>query len=214
MAAKNDKRKIKKINLIKKLLKSALIVIAILSLSFFLLFMSNKYASNKKSELNTLLKQIEDTKLETNEMERKAMLTKTYLDTWNNTITEQQKARDGIDIESVKQFFTNIADRYIINNLNISFSLPADLQYSGKESVAVLCSDIDITFDCLTEYDVYHFLQDLYKNNTAFFIVEELEIKKTKNITKDFIKNLINEGKKNSVFSVKIKVHWYEFSNK
>ena len=212
--AKKDKRKVKKVNLIKKLLKSVVVIVALLALSLFMLFVSFKYSKNKKIELDNLIKQIEETKIKTNEMERKAMLTKTYLNTWNNTITEKQKEKDGIDIESIKQFFTNIANRYIINNLNISFSLPADVQYPGKESIIILCSDIDITFDCLTEYDVYHFLSDIYKNNTAFFVVEELEIRKTKNITKDFIKNLINEGKKNSVFNVKIRIHWYEFSNK
>lgn len=209
-----DKRKIKKFTLIKKLIKSVIITVCLFSVSFIMLSISGDYSDKKRKELNKILAEAESVRRETNEIERKSMLTKTYINTWNTTITEKQKEKDGIDIESIKKTITDITSKYVISNLNISFSIPSDVGYEGKKAVSVINSQIDVSFDCLTEYDVYHFLQDLYKNKDAFFIVESLDIRKTKNVTKDFIKNLIANGKNNSLFSSSIRIQWYEFSGK
>ena len=181
-------------------------------ISFFLIRISGEYSSNKSRELNEILRQVDNTLRETNEIERKSMLTKTYITTWNTTITDKQKEKNGIDIESIKQLITEIANKYVINNLNVSLSIPTDVLYVGKKVISIINSEIEITFNCLTEYDVYFFLNDLYKNNDAFFVVESLEIRKNKNIDKNFIKELIDKGRSNSIFTVKIKIQWYEFS--
>ena len=77
----------------------------------------------------------------------------------------------------------------------------------------ILNTEIIITFNCLTEYSVYYLLNDLRNSNYAFFIVEELDIRKIKNIDKNLIKTLIEEGNAN-LLSVTMKLQWYELSGK
>ena len=97
----------------------------------------------------------------------------------------------------------------------MSFSIPSDINYISRIVISVINTEITLSFDCLTEYDVYHFLSDLYNNKDLFFVIESFEIRRTKNISKAFIQSLINNGfSNNSLFSVKMKIQWFEFAGK
>lgn len=210
-----NKERTKKIILFTKIFKITLIIVFLFIISYVLMTMSMKYNSKKGRELDNILSEINKVRNETNDIERRAMLTRKYIDTWNNVITEKQKEKDGIDIEYVKQLITNIIDKYPISNLNMSFSIPSDINYISRIVISVINTEITLSFDCLTEYDVYHFLSDLYNNKDLFFVIESFEIRRTKNISKAFIQSLINNGfSNNSLFSVKMKIQWFEFAGK
>ena len=210
-----DKKRTKKIILFTKIIKISLIIILLFSFSYFLMNMAMKHNNQKGKELDKILKDINEVRSKMNDIERRAMLTKRYIDTWNNVITEKQKEKDGIDIEYIKKLITDIVARYPISNLNMSFSIPTDTSYISRIVVSVFNTEITISFDCLTEYDAYHFFNDLFKNKDIFFVVEKFEIRRTKNINKDFIQSLINNGfNNNGLFSVNIKIQWFEFSGK
>lgn len=210
-----DKKRTKKIILFTKIIKISLMIILLFSFSYFLMNMAMKHNNQKGKELDKILKDINEVRSKMNDIERRAMLTKRYIDTWNNVITEKQKEKDGIDIEYIKKLITDIVARYPISNLNMSFSIPTDISYISRIIVSVFNTEITISFDCLTEYDAYHFFSDLFKNKDIFFVVEKFEIRRTKNINKDFIQSLINNGfNNNGLFSVNIKIQWFEFSGK
>ena len=210
-----DKKRTKKIILFTKIIKISLMIILLFSFSYFLMNTAMKHNNQKGKELDKILKDINEVRSKMNDIERRAMLTKRYIDTWNNVITEKQKEKDGIDIEYIKKLITDIVARYPIGNLNMSFSIPTDTSYISRIVVSVFNTEITISFDCLTEYDAYHFFSDLFKNKDIFFVVEKFEIRRTKNINKDFIQSLINNGfNNNGLFSVNIKIQWFEFSGK
>lgn len=212
---KENKKRTKKIILTIKLIKVLFIIVFIFAFSFILTKISVQYNNKQIKELNNVINDTEKIRSETNDIDRRVMLTKKYIDTWNNVITDKQKEKDGIDIEYIKQIITNITGRYPITNLNMSFSIPTDSFYNSRSVVSVMNSEIILSFDCLTEYDVYHFLDDLYKNKDLFFVIESFNIRRTKNITKEFIKSLIDNGfEKNTLFGVNMKIQWYEFSGK
>ena len=217
MSKKNNQNKkiTKKIILFTKIFKISLVIISIFAASYVLMSLSIGHSNKKNYELDGILSEINRVRSETNDIERRAMLTRKYIDTWNNVITDKQKEKDGIDIEYVKKLITDIIAKYPISNLNMSFSIPSDVYYVSRIVVSVMNTEISLSFDCLTEYDVYHFLSDLYKNKDLFFVIENFEIRRTKNINKAFIQSLIDNGfSNNSLFSVKMKIQWFEFSGK
>ncbi|MBR2140883.1 MAG: hypothetical protein IJ853_00815 [Rickettsiales bacterium] len=148
----------------------------------------------------------------TREVDRKTSLIKNYINTWNNDITETQKMPDGINIESLKVLFTDMAKKYMIKSIDISFSVPRRVEIDGN-TLNVMGSEISLSFNCLTEYSVYHFINELYKNDYGFFIIEEMEIRKIRNIDKNVIRMLVENGDANAL-SVNMKLQWYELSSR
>lgn len=210
-----NKKRTNKLILFMKIFNIFVVVVSLFAASYILMTISMKHSNKKNHELNGILAEINKIRNETNDIERRAMLTRKYIDTWNDVITDKQKEKNGIDIEYVKKLITDIVDKYPISNLNMSFSIPTDVYYVSRIVVSVINSEIDLSFDCLTEYDAYHFLNDLYKNKDLFFVIENFEIKRTKNLNKDFIQSLIDNGfSNNSLFSVKMKIQWFEFAGK
>ena len=202
--------KIKKFILIKKLIKLFTIFTI---LSFVCYFMSDFFIidnAKKRIQINQIENNITEITNKAREIERKTALTRSYITTWENEITEMQKQRDGIDIESVKQLINDITKEHLIENVNISFSMPMEINNIQKKISRVVNTEIVIMFNCLTEYSIYYFLNELYKSNYAFFLIEELEIKKIKNVDKDLLKKLIVDGNAD-LLSVIVKLQWYEF---
>lgn len=214
MATTEDKNtKLKKFILIKKTIKKILfltVLITLCTIIFIYILKNNKKTKNKLF----LLKNKEDiATVKAREIERKAFLTKSYIAIWKEQITDKQKKGDGIDVETVKIFINKIAEKHLLKNININFSLPEHIILKDKKSINMLNTQISITFGCLTEYSLYNFLKDLKKeNDVGFFIIEELEIKKVNNIDKQFIKALVN-GDINALFNVSLKLQWYETTN-
>ena len=165
----------------------------------------------EKFKIRELTNQIGLVQNETREIDRKVSLLKNYIHVWEKEITENQKVRNGIDMESIRNIIENIANKHSIGNLNISFSMPMQINEVKGNPVDVLNTEITINFNCLTEYSVYYFLNELQNNKDAFSIIEEVEIRKTKNIDKELIKTLIENGTAN-LLSVMIKLQWYELS--
>ena len=145
-----DKKRTKKIILFTKIVKISLMIILLFSFSYFLMNTAMKHNNQKGKELDKILKDINEVRSKMNDIERRAMLTKRYIDTWNNVITEKQKEKDGIDIEYIKKLITDIVARYPISNLNMSFSIPTDISYVSRAVVSVFNTEITISFDCLT----------------------------------------------------------------
>lgn len=204
-------KKIKKFILIRKTVSLSIILVVIIMLSYFVSNFFILENIRKNVELNKINDDTSKVLSEMKELDRKISLIKSYIDIWNEEISEKQKIRDGIDMEGVKILLSNIAEKYLINNPNISFSIPAEVP--EKQETGLLNTTITINFNCLTEYSIYYFLKDLYESKSSFFIIEELEIKKMKNINKELVKLLVERGNAD-ILSVMIKLQWYEISGK
>ena len=199
--------------LITKGMKLFLIFIILCFVCYFVLHFFIVKNLKEKLKITDLTNQIGLIQNETREIDRKVNLVKNYIHMWEEEITENQKIRNGIDMESIRVVIDDIANKHSIDNLNISFSIPTQITEIKGNPIDVLNTEITITFNCLTEYSVYYFLNELTNNKNAFFIIEELEIKKIKNIDKELIKTLIENGTAN-LLSVTIKLQWYELSGK
>lgn len=199
--------------LITKGIRLFLIFIILCFMCYFILkffIVKNLKEKLKTTEITNQIRLIEN---ETREIDRKVNLVKNYIHVWEEEITENQKMRNGIDMESIRITFEDIANKHSIDNLNISFSMPTQITEIKGNPIDVLNTEITITFNCLTEYSIYYFLNELTNNKNAFFIIEEFEIKKIKNIDKELIKKLIEDGNAN-LLSVMIKLQWYKLSGK
>ena len=213
MVEQKKAKNTKKFVLIKKVFKflSILIVGFVLCYSITNLFIIKNL--KKRLAVKEIDNQISNVINETREIDRKVSLIKKYINTWETEISATQKERNGVDMEKIKTLINDISKKYLISNQNISFSMPTQIPEMNGKIMNILNTEIIITFNCLTEYSVYYLLNDLRNSNYAFFIVEELDIRKIKNIDKNLIKTLIEEGNAN-LLSVTMKLQWYELSGK
>ncbi|MDR1498748.1 MAG: hypothetical protein LBS34_00470 [Rickettsiales bacterium] len=211
---KNNKNTKKKVILIKKTIKLLLVLILFGVGDVFVFRYSLIDSIKKKNTISAL----ENDKLrlsnDIKEAERKLFLIRTYMKVWNNEITEGQKQTNGIDVEMIKELFEKIAEKNYITDFKINFLLPEVITTSNmRETVDILGTEIKITFNCLTEYSFFYFLKSLEGNDIGFYVIEEFNIKKVKNIDRKLVEKLI-EGELSHVFSVSLKLQWYGISGK
>lgn len=210
---KNKVKKSKKSIIINK---TIIVSIEFFILAFFCYTIYNKLVviiTKENINMVNIKNKISLLNSEIHEIDRKASMMQNYINTWNNSISNMQKEKDGINIANVEKIIKEIAKKNYINTIDISFSKPIKIKNHDLKIIGVTNSEIIITFNCLTEHMIYHLLNDLKAGKYAFFIVENLEIRRIRNIDKDTIKTIIEIGN-TELLSVTIKLQWYEFSNK
>ena len=206
-----DKSKIKiksKKNILvsKILFYVGLIFSVLLVFAFFFKILINKINIAKtqtakiKSETMAIIN-------EEKELDRKAYLTKIYINLWRNEISKEQKSLNGVDIEKIKNLLNDIATKHYLLNLQTSLSLPTPIDFK-KNSVNFANTEITVSFNCLTEFAVYYFLKNLREAKLGFPIIEEVKIKKVKNLNKDIVSSLVN-GTLDYLLEANIKIQWY-----
>lgn len=211
----NSKKKttsLKQSVLIKKIMFSTIIAVAILTVA--LLYIRTVFNKIMKGKIQYLSydNKINDIVAEERELERKDALTKVYIDIWKNDITDEQKSLKGIDMEKIRTIITKLGNDNYLTNLTVSLSLPANVNIP-KNSVNVSNTEISIKFNCLSEYSVYNFLKQLELYKQGFFIIESVSMTKLKNIDKVLINSLLT-GTLVGIFEANIKIQWYNFVGK
>jgi hypothetical protein len=143
----------------------------------------------------------------------KAVSVKKYIVIWEQMLSDIQKGAGSMNLKNIENVLRKIATKHLLSNLHINFSKPEMISSIYKKTVDVWGMKIDIEFDCLSEYAVQKFLQDLDEADLAFHFIHELTIKRIKNFDKVQAKQLIN-GNLTAFFNAKITLYWYEIFNK
>lgn len=212
---KQKTTKAKKFFLLKKTFRFLILITATSTISILLIIYLIKNSRESSKKIDSLRKERSVTISKTKELDRKLTLTKTYMSVWENEVPKNMKDGDGVNIEKIKNLLEKLAKRHYFINNNINFSIPTDILVSKTSVFKFSNVEITMNFGCLTEYNIYNFLNDLKTNNDfGIYIIENMEIRKTANLDKQFVKNIINNNKINPLLNASLKLQWYEFKKR
>jgi hypothetical protein len=173
---------------------------------------ANIHESNNEKKKKEAEGKITAVKNELKQLEEKSLLTKTYIELWNNEISEKQKEMNGIDIEIVKEFISKILQKHHLVNVQSNFSaletIPSADSEGMEKPVVIVGSAVTIQFNSLTEYPLYYLIRELAASKMFFLDLESFSIKKVKNLDKNVINNLV-KGTLDYVLEIELKLHLY-----
>lgn len=152
--------------------------------------------------------------IQTTSIVNKSIAAKKYIKLWNEDLNEKQKELSGISIETVQTQIDKIASNQNIILNSVAFSPTVITSGSfEKMSVVTYSTLVTIKFSTITDINAFKFLDDLKKNLDNFIIVTEINLKRTKKITPDFLKQL-NSGLPLSAIDGEFKVRLYGIEQK
>jgi hypothetical protein len=187
------KRKFNKnISLINKLFVYG-ILMAILLAS---LYISYTYVNESMLKMNqdkdTLQKYSQKLNNDIIELENKARIAKKYIGIWNS-IPENKKQLDGIQLSDVKKLLDNLTKKYDFRNVQINAETPETLGgVFSKEKIRASTSLVTITFDSLLDSSVYDFIEKVVSNLNGFTLIESVSISKQQQINDQYLLSLSN----------------------
>ncbi|MDR1926788.1 MAG: hypothetical protein LBQ13_03845 [Endomicrobium sp.] len=173
--------------------------------------------ARKNKEVSSLENSKREIMAETIEFDKRSLMLQTYIDVWTTHISDTQKNLDDLNVQDIDTFLRDITTRHLATDIKITMSTPEIINEVGnrtsRKNMNVMGLDITVSFNCMTEYTLYYFLEELKRSNIGFPVVHEFTIKKSKNLDKKFIETLIN-GDIPYIFNVSVKLQWYKFINK
>ncbi|MDR2760351.1 MAG: hypothetical protein LBB09_00705 [Rickettsiales bacterium] len=210
---KVDKTAVKKIKnkrtiFLRRVTVSLIQLIAIVVSFLLAIFFLKKMILKNEEKIKVVREQIRAAQSEAGELDAKSALTKKYIELWNAKLSEKQKAMNGIDAIAAQNFIAELAQKHRTMNIKSVFSTPRPLTEFSKVLADVVGSQVEIRFSSLTEYPLYYFIREIYDAEMCFVDLEEFSIKKTRNLDKNVVNNLLN-GVLDFTFEVELKMWWY-----
>jgi len=167
-------------------------------------------------QIKKVLDYLSNVKNKTNDIQLKITDAKKYKEIWKNTKTTK-KNFDGININDVNSKFTELSERYHLNNPSIKISVPEALKGGifDRSTVNVSLSSVSISFDALTDAMAIDFVKDFTDILPGYIVITEFDIKKTsdKPFSQDDLVS-ISTGKFVSGVNTKLDFSWYILKKK
>lgn len=188
-------------------------LVSVLIVCFILLLISLVFYSQRKHDLeqqvNILRKQNSNISLQVDDIINKSITTKNYIQIWNEKFSEVQKELKGVNTSDVYATISATAKQSKLVNVSISFS-PLILVGGifEKQNIKVFSTLVTIKFSSITDIDVLSFLDSLKQTKKYFFIVQEINLKRTGKISDEFIETL-NNGNIVTAVDGEIKIRIY-----
>lgn len=163
---------------------------------------------SKVSRINSEISRI---KMETAALESKTAEVKKYTTIWQ-AMSENKTNATGIKIDDVNAKLAAVADKYNITGVNLKISLPEAIKEGAlkRDTLDVLLSTVNITFNAFNDVKALSFINDLLSSLQGYPVVTSFEMKKTKDYS-DLDLQSIALGKGVGIVSAKIDFNWYVF---
>lgn len=129
--------------------------------------------------------------IQTTSIVNKSIAAKKYIKLWNEDLNAKQKELSGISVETIQAQIDKIASNQNITLSSIAFS-PSVMTGGSFEKLSIVTYStlVTIKFSTITDINAFKFLNDLKENLDNFIVVTEINLKRTKKITPDFLKQL------------------------
>lgn len=106
---------------------------------------------------------------------------------WDNT-PEHKRSLVGIRINPAKELLEELSDTYRFSKTNITFSKPAQEDSDlDRPTVAIISSDISMTFNAITDEQVFRFIETLDKRSPGMIQLKSISLNLDGEITKDLL---------------------------
>jgi hypothetical protein len=207
-AVVKTKKRNKKSVLVNRILFVILQVVVVSVLLHINIKHFKAYAVSSKKKIEEISRNTETVKKEAKELEAKITLTRKYLDIWNNKIDKKQKEMKGIDVMDVENVFNNILKKHYAVDTQMTFSPLRNTPLSGAQDTKMASTSVTVTFGTITEYPLYYFFKEVESLKVFFHDIEQFSIKKTRNLGRDVISDIIS-GNPNYIFKAEVIVHVY-----
>lgn len=178
-------------------------------ISFFSYFYVAKYNLKYENRLKELYNRKENANNRLKEINEKIAIAEKLIKIKNQKISEQLKSKVEINDRYINNLISNLKKDNLIYEINTNISQAYNYNTNKYDkNVKTMLQEIKINLKCLTEYTVYNFIDDFKRSFIGFIIIDNLEIKRVKNLDKTFVKNMAN-GKMDYLFDVNLLMHLY-----
>ncbi|MDR0572136.1 MAG: hypothetical protein LBG48_04765 [Rickettsiales bacterium] len=166
------------------------------------------FAISSKKEIDEVTKKTETIRQEAIDLEEKLILTRKYVDIWNNKINKRQKEMKGVNAKDIEDAFNDMLKNHYVVDVQLNFSPLKNVPLRDTNVVQMTSNSVGITFGAVTEYPLYYFVKGLDNSKEFFYDIEKFSIKKMRNLGRDVISDIIS-GNPNYIFKVEATVHVY-----
>lgn len=168
--------------------------------------------SNSGSE-----KQFKD---ESNSLEKKVLDLKDYIaksdssiKLWNEEIKLKHSERPGLKVEEFKKLLDQLKEIYKIQSLTINLLTPEQrVDLGALKYITVRSSNLNLSFEALTDVDVYQFLVALVSQTPGYLQVKNISITGISEVNNEVAKTLVTSGSK-SIVTVKVEFVWQDLQD-
>ena len=201
-----------KIEKIKKVIKYSIgIAVILCGLIVFLIFMYFHLNNSFIVQYEKILADIADIKIKTQELERKSLENKKYMELWSQ-INEKRKSFNGIKIEEINKIVNNLAEKYSISNTIVKINIPENYPNNifKNETLSILYTVTEISFNCFHDIKAIQFVNELIDSLHGYPIITKFEFSKESDYTiKDYFD--ISSGRSVGKLKGKLVFSWYVY---
>lgn len=130
------------------------------------------------------------------------------------SLPNSDKELPGLRINDAKDTIDKLQKKYKLSSVKTSFSKPDEIIGDYKtDTVGMVSSLINISFNALSDEYVYEFIADISKNFPGYVQVKALSINKPSIVSKEMLKR-ISLGEEVAVLSVTMDFYWHDLKYK
>jgi len=201
-----------KIEKIKKKIKYSLSFALVLCLLIgALVFMYFHLNSSFLVQYEKILSDIADIKVKTQELEKKSLENKKYMELWSQ-ITEKRKSFSGIKVEEINKLVNTLSEKYSINSPITKVNIPENFSSNiyQNETLSILYTIVEISFNAYNDVKAIQFANELVDNLHGYPIITKFEFNKESDYSiKDYFD--ISSGKSIGKIKAKLIFSWYVY---
>lgn len=211
--AKKPKKSGKIAKLTSTIISLSIILIILISSTFFIFQNFIKSRENLSLEINNLRRKEQSLINQIADLESQSANAQRYITMWREEFTEAQKSKNGISIDLATELLKNISKNHNVTDLQITFSSPAVLSgIFDRQSIRVSSTLITMRFNTITDINVLNFIQDIEKQIPNFMILTELKMTRTRKINEEYF-DLLKRGNIVPTLKVELRIRWYGISS-
>jgi len=190
-----DKSEDSKKDKLEKLINN-IVIFSVIFLSFIIvIFFISEFSMARKVKFDEEIKSLNannnEITLQIKDIINKSLMAKNYIFKWEKEYSPSQKNLSGIEVGNIQKTIEDIAIKDNIINLTLNFSPVIVAQDAFKrENLTVYTALITLTFNTITDINIYKFLDDLKNELPGFVVIQKLNFKRIKKIDENFLKTL------------------------
>lgn len=180
----------------------------------YVIHYKNNQSENGKQKIEKIQQQTSSIKINTESLQQRIENVKKYKESWS-TISDNKKSTGGIKIDDINSKLAKSAAKYNISNPQIKINLPEEMkdEVFNCKTIIVISSEIQLNFSALDDTKAISFISDFTNNLNGYVVIQNLEIKKTKDYSEQDLID-ISSGKPVNVIEGSVKFYWYSYKEK
>ena len=207
----NNKFKLLKKVLIKRIMKGSIIIISCAIISFALF----RYEVNIKDHLKDASRSIINTQNSLRKIGDKKVSYKDSIKLWED-ISDSNRKLNGIKIDKGQEIIKQLQEKYLIENVKVDFTIPeiSNENEFKTQTVDVLVSMVTLSFNSISDQYTYAFINELSKKLPGYIELESVEFSRIGDVNEVRMIEIVKSGSIPTFVKSSIRFKWRDLSEK